>query len=778
MKCFTAVVLISLSLSALSNNYYVTNANDSGVNSLRAAIDSATQNGTHDSIFLLLTVYDTIHLKSSIFINDNDSIVITGLPCQNPTISGDTLTPRTPAFYFVGENLTLNYLNIFNCHLEPPAYDGGIAVYANNLNLNYCFFYNNSVHRPFGITNGNGGVVSANSVDAKNCTFSNNQSTAYTPNLAKGGVAIICAIGYLSRCTFVNNSTGSNIIVGAGIELYLYDCRFSENHSGGGGIISWQSTKSCLRGNIFWDDSVSNACMLLGYYTGQTFNSGCNWFRNGVSSSCGYDMDSTDTLGLNPQFGTLGYYGDCVPTLPILDSNVIQEHNACFFDLPPIQANTYTYPRCGLPCSGGIVVHATSGLPPFQYHWTSSSSSNQILSNVCPGIYQVTITDYYGSTASYSITLNAVDTIVLWISANNVTSCANDNGTALVHMQTGFGPFTYLWNTGDTTAGLNNLGEGNYTVTVNDSHGCSGTASRFIYGNPLGASIIKTNTRCGEDNGSATAILVGDTIGAEYQWSNGDTSQSISNLASGSYTLTVVNGNCMRTTSTIINSSAPVVANIHAPKTELCAGDSMQLCLPFSFLNYVWNTGQTTRCITVIDSGTYNVTTTDLNNCTAVSNQLVIVEYPPTNVTITNHGTWLESSEAESYQWFLDGVPMFFATNQTVFTSGVGSYTVQVTDTNGCTAMSTPVVITGIENITEGDVVTVFPNPSTGNWQLQVGVNLLGGTAEVFDVNGRVVFTSVIGHRSSVISPDVPKGVYLLRVSSSKGSAVRKLVRM
>ncbi len=87
--------------------------------------------------------------------------------------------------------------------------------------------------------------------------------------------------------------------------------------------------------------------------------------------------------------------------------------------------------------------------------------------------------------------------------------------------------------------------------------------------------------------------------------------------------------------------------------------------------------------------------------------------------------------------------------------------------------------LTGISVLEEDELVNIYPNPTAvGKWIIVVGDNLLGGTAEVFDVNGRVVFTSVIGHRTSVISPDVPKGVYLLRISSSKSSSVRKLVRM
>ncbi len=83
-----------------------------------------------------------------------------------------------------------------------------------------------------------------------------------------------------------------------------------------------------------------------------------------------------------------------------------------------------------------------------------------------------------------------------------------------------------------------------------------------------------------------------------------------------------------------------------------------------------------------------------------------------------------------------------------------------------------------IDNLTAEDIVSVFPNPSQNNWQLEVDDNLIGGLAEVFDANGRVVFKSEIINHKSEISPGVSRGVYLLRISSSKSSVVKKLVRL
>jgi len=105
-------------------------------------IDSATATLGLILFLLSLGINDTVHLASALP-TITDSLVITGLPCQNPTIDGDSLSFNHPAFYATGSKpLTLNYLNIFNCKTSGSGKAG--AVSAGYLYMNYCFFYGNS----------------------------------------------------------------------------------------------------------------------------------------------------------------------------------------------------------------------------------------------------------------------------------------------------------------------------------------------------------------------------------------------------------------------------------------------------------------------------------------------------------------------------------------------------------------------------------------------------------------------------------------------------------
>jgi len=216
---------------------------------------------------------------------------------------------------------------------------------------------------------------------------------------------------------------------------------------------------------------------------------------------------------------------------------------------------------------------------------------------------------------------------------------------------------------------------------------------------------------------------------------------------------------------------------ITTTQITFCSGDSAQVCAPSGFASYLWNTGEITACIKAKLAGNYYVTVTDNSGCTAESNRIAISVYPLPPVAISVNGDTLSVYGAVTQQWYLNGSAINNATSNIYIATQGGSYTVAVTDTNGCTATSSAVIISGIDNVTEEDVVSVYPNPTQSTWQLTVGNNLLGGTAEVYDANGRAVYYSLLTTSHSLIAPDVSKGVYLLRITSGKSSVVRKLVR-
>jgi uncharacterized repeat protein (TIGR01451 family) len=184
-----------------------------------------------------------------------------------------------------------------------------------------------------------------------------------------------------------------------------------------------------------------------------------------------------------------------------------------------------------------------------------------------------------------------------------------------------------------------------------------------------------------------------------YSWSNGSTAQSITVTASGNYTVTVFDvAGCSATsaaTAVVVNPLPAATITASGP-TTFCNGGSVTLTAAAA-TSYLWSNGATTQSIVVTTGGSYSVTVTNTNGCTATSAPTVVTVNPLPTPSITASGptnfctggsVTLTSSAAASYLWS-NG-----ATTQSIAVTSGGSYSVTVTNTNGCTATSTPTVVT------------------------------------------------------------------------------------
>ena len=136
---------------------------------------------------------------------------------------------------------------------------------------------------------------------------------------------------------------------------------------------------------------------------------------------------------------------------------------------------------------------------------------------------------------------------------------------------------------------------------------------------------------------------------------------------------------------------------------------------------------------------------------------------------------------AVSQQWFYNNNPIPGATGTVYIANQSGNYAVAVTDTNGCVALSNPVVmvISGLSDLTTNDDINIYPNPlEAGNWHLDVSKGLIGGKVEVYDNNGRLVYRSEIKNQKSEIVLNVESGIYLMKVSNDSKNLTRKLIKL
>lgn len=224
-----------------------------------------------------------------------------------------------------------------------------------------------------------------------------------------------------------------------------------------------------------------------------------------------------------------------------------------------VQNGTFNVTTAGVDnfCStAGASVNAVAvggGTPPFSFQWnTPNANTTQTVNNLATGFYNVTVTDVNGCAANNSVTvtsLNAGPTLA--VSSTNV-SCFGDSDGAVDLSINANTAVAISWSNGINSEDLANLTAGDYTVVVVDANGCiASTTVAVSQPSPIVITGISTPTIL--NDGTASATVSGGTPPYTYAWNNGGTTQTITNLISGTYTLTVTdNNNCTSTGAIVV----------------------------------------------------------------------------------------------------------------------------------------------------------------------------------------------------------------------------------
>jgi gliding motility-associated-like protein len=416
--------------------------------------------------------------------------------------------------------------------------------------------------------------------------------------------------------------------------------------------------------------------------------------------------------------------------------------------------------------NGSISLSVSGGVAPYTYSW-SNGATTQNLANIPAGFYTVTVTGANGCSNSAGINVvnnNPVINVNATIIPN--TLC-NGNGNGSISLSvTPAGSYTFLWSTGATTSSINNLVQGTYTVTVTGSGSCSTVASFTIPDNPNGPNItgVTTGTSCDLSNGNINISVSGATSPYTYIWSNGATTQDISNIPAGTYTVTVSGANgCTNIANfTIDNNNPPItVTGVVAPNT-FCVNGNGNINITVSSTvgpyTYIWSNGATTQDISNLPGGTYTVTVNGQGSCYEVATFDVpdepnlpnlILDYTPSTCGQSNGDIDLMVSGGTTPYTYLWSSGQ---TTQDLNNVPPDLYFVTVTAANGCTAVEggdlpddiIPITITGVvlpDNSCSANngriTLTVNPPPpgisilwSTGNTGLVLN-NLAAGTYSV-----------------------------------------------
>ena len=423
--------------------------------------------------------------------------------------------------------------------------------------------------------------------------------------------------------------------------------------------------------------------------------------------------------------------------------------------------------------SAVLMANISGGTPPFSVTWNDDTTLNGLsLQNTIAGTYTVEVIDGLGCISVD--TFNVVQPSELSANAyvdQNVSCYGGNDGQAYVDVSGGTPPYSLSWNTNPAQSSdtIRNLSAGNYEVTVTDANNCETSVSISVSqpADSLSVGVLSVNdvTCFGGDDGNATVTVIGGIPPYSYQWSTMpvQTSDSAFGLVAGTYTVTVTDSNnCTANASLSVNQPSDSIAvSVVNQQNVSCRNGADGFVVvdaqgghpPYTF---EWNNNPmlNTDSVGGLSAGTYQVTVTDSLQCSTTL-----------NVTVTQpnrlNASVISKSNVSCYgvaDGVIDvnvsgGTPPFTynwshgASSSTAIGLSGGTYTVVITDANGCsdTLTSTitepntypigPVIGSSFTGPMEVESYSVaLQSSATYDWSVQGGSIISGQGTNAIDI--------------------------------------------
>jgi hypothetical protein len=376
----------------------------------------------------------------------------------------------------------------------------------------------------------------------------------------------------------------------------------------------------------------------------------------------------------------------------------------------------------------GVVYSATNTTPTTgdtkDANGTGTGSFSETLTGLAPATtYYVRAyaTNSAGTSYGSVITFTTLAPVGGTTVVTNVSCFGGSNGTINLTPTGGVGPYTYLWNNGTTTEDRTGLSAGTYSVVITDAAGATGAVNNIVVRQPTSAlsagSTSQTTIACnGGATGAASISPIGGTSPYTYRWNTGATTQTITGLTAGTYSVTVTDANgCTISRSFNITEPSALTATTSQTDVTTPGGSNGSATITVSggvpSYTYAWSPNvSTTATAANLRAGTYTVTATDANGCTITRSFTIAEPAAVTVVSVTRLSPSPTATTQVSYRVVFSGS-----------VTGISSSNFTVT-TSGATTGAVVGTVSG-----SGATYTVPVNTGTGDGTLRLNVSNTAG---------------------------------------------------
>lgn len=446
----------------------------------------------------------------------------------------------------------------------------------------------------------------------------------------------------------------------------------------------------------------------------------------------------------------------------------------------------------GNPCTGNTITLSATGGTSFLWSGPAGFSSNLANPSVGPlsaantGTYSVTVTNAAGCSGSATFDLTVFPDVSVSVSPSAPSFCAGESAVLTATGQGGGGNYTFEWTIpGGSGSGpsivVNQAGA--YSVTLTDANGCQATAGGTItvLQGPSVSIDPTPASFCAGSTITLTGIATGGSGGYSFQWEdpagNPSFSSTLNASSAGTYSVTVTDSNGCEGTALVSVSAKPLpTVGLSSDPPAFCPGVMATVTATGSGgtggYTFAWTTPfgpNSGNPISTSDPGTYSVTLTDGGGCTAVDT-LVVPSGAPLTLSFSpdpasfcpggslNLSVLVQGAQGNPLSFFWN-TPAGLTTGNPLTVNAAGTYTVTVSEENGCTGtLSIPVSVNPSLNIQfQADSVLLCPG----------GKAVLSGTAN--GGNGNYTYTWLYpggptnGNSLNVNTP----GSYILQATDS-----------